>query len=273
LKILTMRTLILTLLLGITLVFSCTNGVENQSNITPSTSAFDAPTDTALAYIEATNVNCWIEQGQFFVIGTCDNLSNEWQKIWLKMTPMDAKGNQLKMNGASYATFATFSDAVPPRGRTSFFVGWPLTAFSGTPDSCIVTGANALVMSPGPILIITEQSGVKMLTPENPSDTVSTVEKAWQVNVMVENPLEIKAYHPRVELLLFGKDERLWFASVLNPEDPQQKEYVAADGEGPIEPKGKRRIGAYIHYEHLPQALKDKKIGRADFQPFEARPQ
>jgi hypothetical protein len=265
-----MRTLILTLILGITLFFACTNSVENRPNTTGLSDNPALPSGTITAIVTISNLNCWVEQDQFLVTGICDNGSDEWQKIWLAMVPMDASGRLLKVNGDTSSIFATFSDAVPPRGRTSFFASWPLKAFSGIPDTCMVKGAGALPMPAGPILVSAQQSGVRMIVPQSASDTVG-VELAWQVNVEVENPLDIQALHPRVELLIYGKDQRLWFATVLNPEDPQQSQYVNAEKGGPMEPHEKRRIGANVYYDNLPQALKDKKIGRVEFQPFEAR--
>lgn len=264
-----MRTLILTLVLGITLFLSCTSGVENPNNVTTPTPAMKL--DTTLTNISISELNCWVERGQFFVVGICNNLSDDWLNVWLNMAPLDAKGKPITVNGAETATFPTFSDAVPPRGRTSFFYEWPLTSFPSLPDSCIVTGAGSIAMSPGAILVATEQSGVKMLVPATPGDTAATVEKAWQLSVTVENPLDIEAAHPRLELLLFGTDKRLWFASVLNPEDPNQKEILKAEAEGPMAPKSKRRFGTQVFYDNLPQALIEKRIGRVEYQPFNAR--
>ena len=270
LKISIMRPLIFTLILGITLFFSCTNSVENQSN-NPAVAANSAlPYGTITAITTITDLNCWVEQGQFLVAGVCNNESGEWQKIWLDMTPLDANGRRLKVNGDSSSVLPTFSDAVPPHGRTSFFAAWPLSAFSGTPDSCIVKGGSALPVSSGPILIAVKKSGVRVIVPQAPGDT-ATKEIAWQVNVTVENPLDIKAYHPRTELLIFGRDQRLWFATVLNPEDEQQKQYVKAEKDGPMEPHEKRDIGANVFYDNLPKALREQTIDHVDFYPFEAR--
>jgi hypothetical protein len=260
-----MRTVILNLFWSITLLFSYSN-----CNETPPKPALLPPQATAPTAVNISNLNYWVEADRFFVVGICDNLSNDWQKILLRMAPMK-NGKPITVNDAVDAVFPTFSDAVPPRGRTSFMAEWPLGAFSDTPDSCTVTGGGAIPMSPGPILIATEQSGVKMLVGEKVGDSLVMVEKAWQVNVLVENPLDVQALHPRVELLVYGTDQRLWFAGVLNPEDPQQKQVVNAEHEGTMAPQEKRRIGANVYYNSLPQALKDKKIGRIEFHPFEAR--
>lgn len=263
-----MRTLILSLFSSLVFFIACTGTTESKPSANQNNPAL--PPGTISAIVAISDLNCWVEQGQFLVTGVCDNGADEWQKIWLTMIPMAADGQVLKVNGDTSSMFATFSDAVPPRGRTSFFVSWPLTAFSGTPDTCIVKGAAALPLTAGPILVAGEKSGVKIMMPATPDDTV-TVEKAWQVNVMVENPLDMNAAHPKVEMLLYGKDQRLWFATVLDPDDPQQKNYVNAERGGSMEPKEKRRIGANVFYDNLPQALKAQKIGRVEFQPFEAR--
>ncbi|HRI59739.1 MAG TPA: hypothetical protein PK228_08445, partial [Saprospiraceae bacterium] len=200
-----MRTLILILISGITLFFACTNTTENQINGASTPHNLTLPYGTITAIVTISNLNCWVEQGQFFVIGICDNGADEWQKIWLEMKPLDAEGQPLKVHGDTVSIFPTFSDAVPPRGRTSFFASWPLSAFSGTPASCIVKNGAALPLTAGPILIAGQQSGVKILMPEKEGDTTK-VEKAWQVNVIIENPLDMPAAHPKVEMLLYGKD-------------------------------------------------------------------
>lgn len=263
-----MRTVILNLFLGISLLLTC----AECKDVKPKPVAVTLPPKaTALTNVSITALNCWVEKESFFITGICDNLSNDWQKIWLRMAPMDSEGKPLEVNGAADAPFPTFSDAVPPRGRTSFFAEWPLSAFSGVPDSCTVTGAGAINMPAGPILIISQQSGVKMLVGEKSGDSLVMVERAWQVNATVENPLDMQALHPRLELLVYGTDQRLWYATVLNPEEPLQKPAVNAEREGPMKPQEKRRIGAYVYYANLPQALKDKKIDHVEFYPFEAR--
>ncbi len=258
--------MIFNLFWSITLLFFYTN-----CNETPPKPALLPPQATAPLNVSISDLNYWVESDRFFVVGICDNLSNDWQKIWLRMAPTDPAGKPITVNDASDAVFPTFSDAAPPRGRTSFMVEWPLSAFSGTPDSCTVTGGGAAAMTPGPILICIEKSGVKMLVGEMMGDSLVMVEKAWQVNVLVENPLDVQALHPRAELLLYGTDQRLWFVGVLNPEDPQQQQSVKAEREGPMAPQEKRRIGANVFYNSLPQALKDKRIGRVEFHAFEAR--
>ncbi|HRI61290.1 MAG TPA: hypothetical protein PK228_16230, partial [Saprospiraceae bacterium] len=82
---------------------------------------------------------------------------------------------------------------------------------------------------------------------------------------------DMPAAHPKVEMLLYGKDNRLWFATVLDPEDEQQKQNVSAERGGSMEPKEKRRIGANVFYDGLPKALKEQKIGHVEFMAFEAR--
>jgi len=267
-----MRSVVFASALCLALFSFCTNTTQNQpvaKALVPN-STVAMPPNAGPANVSISDMNCWVEKGQFFVTGICDNAADEWQKIWLRMSPLDQAGNPLNVDGAPDAVFATFSDAVPPRGRISFFAEWPLTSFSGTPDSCIVTGAGSTLVPPGPILVISENNGVKMLVPDTIDGKVVSVERAWQVSTVVENPLDMRADHPRAELLIYDTDNRLWFITVLNPEDPGQKKMVSAEKEGPMVPYEKRRIGAVIYYDNLPQALKDKKIGRVEFQAFNA---
>ncbi len=264
-----MRSFVLVSVLCLALFSFCTSTPTNQP--AAATSSKQMPADAGPANVTISDLNCWVERGQFFVTGICDNRAGEWQKIWLRLQPLDPSGNRITVNGDSSVVFATLSDAVPPRGRTSFFVEWPVSAFSGSPDSCIITGAGAELTNPGPILAIIENNGIKMIVPDTiANDSVIALERAWQVNALVENPLEMEARHLRLELLVYDTDQRLWFATVLNPEDPEQKATLYLEREGPMAPHEKRRIGTNIYYDNLPQALRAKKIGRVEFQPFNA---
>lgn len=265
-----MRSVVFASVLCLTLFSFCTNTTPPTANALVPSSTVSMPANAGPANVSISSLNCWVEKGQFFVTGICDNASDEWQKIWLRMAPLDHSGNPLTIDGTPGAVFSVFSDATPPRGRTSFFAEWPVTAFSGTPDSCIITGAGTILTAPGPILIAMEDSGVKMIVSDTVDGKLVSVEKAWQVNVVVENPLDRQADHPRVELLIYDSDDRLWFVTVLNPEDPNQKQLLNMEKEGPMLPHEKRRFGAVIYYDNLPQALKDKKIGRVAFQPYNA---
>ncbi|MCB0529776.1 MAG: hypothetical protein KDC61_18030 [Saprospiraceae bacterium] len=268
-----MRSIVSVFLFFLFLLPACSNCTQQKSVALGLTtgSTVSVPVDAVPANVTISSLNYWTERGRYFVTGICDNNDTEWQRIYLKIEPLDAEGKPLTINGEPSASFATLSEAVPPRGRTSFFAEWPLEAFSGVPDSCIISGAGSVLLYPGPILVSLETNGVKMMVQDTlPNDSVVLAEKAWQVSTVIENPLEMQAPHPRVELLLFGTDERLWFATVLNPEDEATKKTVVAERDGSMVPQERRRIGAIVFYDNLPQALKDKKIGRVVFQPFNA---
>ncbi len=251
--------------------FSCGNGDSQNTSTASDTVIEPMPAETDSTNVKISDLNCWVERGKFFIAGVCDNQGNKWHRIWLRIQPMDSTGQAITCDGQPSAVIRTFSDAVPPRGRTSFFAGWPLSAFSGIPDSCMITGAGALEMPAGPILINIDQSGVRVLVPD-PADSTKTIEKAWQASVIVENPLEMEALHPKVELLIYGSDKRLWLAQMLDPQDPNMKSIVGTQGSGPMRPHEQRRIGTNIFYTNLPQRLQDILIGRVDFLPFEGRP-
>ena len=260
-----MRLLLLASLL--TAFFSCGNG-DTKPAALPANDLLPAAADTA--NISISDLNCWSEQGQFFVVGICDNRAGAWQRIWLRMEPTDSTGRPITCNGQPSVVIPTFSPAVPPLGRTSFFAGWPLSAFSGQPRSCRITGAGAVAVPAGPILIGGEQSGVRMMTPD-PSDATRTIEKGWQASVVIQNPLQLPAQHPCVELLIYGKDQRLWFSQLLDPSDPALRGTVTSTGEGPLQPQEQRRISANIFYPNLPKQLQDVLIGRVEFLPFDKR--
>ena len=228
------------------------------------------PDNAVTPDVRVSDLNCWVEQGQFFVTGICSNESASWQKIWLKAEPMDLSGKNLTIHGAPSALLTTFSGAVPPKGRTAFFAGWPLSEFAGMPDSCRISGAGALQVSPGAILLMEEVSGVKMLTSHQAVEAASD-EIAWQINAVLNNPLPTASEPPRLELLLYGTDNRLWYSTVLNPDDPQMKKIVSLEKYGPLQPGERRRVGVYAYYDGMPQALKSLKIGRVELLAFEER--
>lgn len=250
--------------------FSCQN--SDTATVPPSSPLLsDVPPPNAdTANVHISDLNCWTEQGQFFVVGICDNRAGAWQRIWLRMEPTDSTGQPLTCNGQPSATFPTFSRAVPPLGRTSFFAGWPLSAFSGQPKSCRIVGAGASAVPPGAILLGTEQSGVRVLAPA-PSDATKTIEKGWQASVLLQNPLDLPAQHPCTELLIYGKDQRLWFSQVLDPANPALRGIVSSTGEGPLRQQEQRRISVQVFYPNLPKHLQDVLIGRVEFLPFDYR--
>lgn len=228
------------------------------------------PPDAATVQVKITDLNFWVEQGQFFVTGVCVNESAAWQQLWLKATFSDAAGTPLKIKNLPGAVVPVFSSAMPPQGRSAFFAGWPLELFSGVPASVQLACAGAKSVAPGPILLVEQVSGVRMAVPKEPG-APATEEIAWQISATINNILPQTAHHPQIELLLYGTDQRLWFSMSLNPEDEQFKQLIALDKTGPMAPGEKRNVGVYAFYERMPQALKEQKIGRADMLAFDRR--
>lgn len=266
-----MRLLCLTALLAI--FFSCKNrdtATATAPTPQPARSDDTLPAHADSASVRISQLNCWTEQGQFFVVGICDNRAATWQRIWLRMEPTDSQSQPLLFGGQAAAIFPTHSRTVPPLGRTSFLAGWPLSAFSGQPAQCRVSGAGAVAESPGAVLVGTEQSGVRMLAPD-PTDAAKTVEKGWQASVLLQNPLNLPTERPCAELLIYGKDQRLWFSQVLDPSDPALRGVVSSTGEGPLRPQEQRRLNAQIFYPNLPQPLQEAGIGRVEFLPLDRR--
>ncbi len=230
------------------------------------------PANAAPVQVQISHLNCWTERGQFYVTGICNSQSDQWQKIWLRMEFLDSNGKAVSWNGDAEVIFPIFSAAAPPRGRSAFFQGWPLGNFSEQPDTCRVVGAVAVGQQAGPVLLVENLSGVRMLAPASPgSAAAGSTERGWQISAELSNPLERTAEHPRLELLLFGNDQRLWFAALLNPEDTSLQEVLKMETAGPLPPGSKRRFGTSVDYLNLPQTLQTQKIGRMEMLAFEDR--
>jgi hypothetical protein len=123
---------------------------------------------------------------------------------------------------------------------------------------------------PGPILVTPVLNCMKMLTPSVSGQPASD-EKAWQVSGSISNPLEMIAAHPRLEVLVYDKESHLRLCTVLNPEDPNVKPIFQFEREGPLQPQEDRPFSMQVYYQVLPQILQEKKIGRVEILPFEAR--
>ncbi len=219
------------------------------------------------------NLNTWVESGNFFVTGICTNTSTVWQKIWLDAIPLDSTGKPLRIQKRASVILNTFSDAVPPNGRTAFFASWPISDFSGVPTSCQVKVAGAIQQMAGPILVVPMVNALKLFAPQQSGQPASE-ELAWQLSGQLINPLPMQAAHPRLEILVYGTDNRLWLSTLLNPEDPSTKRvFQFVNGEGPLQPNETREFSLQVFYQGLPQALKEKKIGQIEVMPFEARPE
>lgn len=228
------------------------------------------PAGIAPSRIRITDLNYWTEQGQFFVTGVCVNESGAWEQIWLNVALTDEQGRALSVGGAASAVIPAFSSAVPPMGRTTFFAGWPLSGISGVPAACTVREEGSLKVAPGAILLTENVGGVRMMVPEAPGKPTS-VEAAWQISAVLNNPLPQSARHPKLELLLYGTDNKLWFSTLLDPDDPQYKSLIVSEKAGPMAGGEKRELGISVHYDQLPAALREKKIGRVELLAFDAR--
>ncbi len=253
-------------LLASLVFFSC-NFEDNRSNSAHTQQKTGQPVD-----VQISDLNCWVEKGYFLVAGLCDSKTSKWLRIQLTMTPIDSKGHPTTLKGEASATITCHSDAVPPLGRSSFFAAWPLTDFAALPDSCLITNALAVDVPEGPILLATAQNSVRIMRPtEGPSSASDQKEIAWDVSTVLENPLSSPAKHPKMELLLYGKDKRLWFAQVVDPESDVFKKVLRSNGQGPIPAGAKRQYNIYVSTQMLPEELQKQQIGKADILPFEAR--
>lgn len=230
----------------------------------------DMPADAQPATININDLNFWVEGEYFYVVGIVDDRSNKWSRVWVKLQVTDKDGDVLKFDGDKEIIVPTFSDALPPSGRTSFFAGFPLQKFNGTPSKAKIANAYFVPVAPGPILIVSEFSGVLIMTPK-PGDSVSTVERGWSMGGFVDNPLpQFPCNNLRGELLVYGKDEQLYLSQLVISDGDNPS--LLLEKKGPILPGQKVRVGATVLYDHAPRILDSIKIGRVELQPFDARP-
>jgi hypothetical protein len=225
-----------------------------QPNVVPATTAIP---------FQITDLTCWVEQGQFFATGICINQSPTWQKIWLEATPIN-----IGMQSTPHAKtlVPTFSDAVPPQGRSAFFAQWPLKS-EFAPDSLRITNALAQPQAPQAILVVENLNGVRLMAPANATQT--SVEIAYQLSGTLFNALPITVASVKMEILIFDTNGRLQFSSLLDPQSEQAKPIFRFEKTGAIQPNEKRAFELQIHYEQLPQSLKQKKIGHIEILAFQ----
>ncbi|TNE60170.1 MAG: hypothetical protein EP344_07915 [Bacteroidetes bacterium] len=258
------------------LSFACTGNSTNTTETPVSSQAGVQPVelDTIPGELDSAKVafrqtNVFTSGDMFCVVSLVDNLTDDWRKIWLKAEILDAKGNVLTVDGSSSLTLRTFSDAVPPRGATSFFLSIPYNQISGVPADCRLSGAGSIRRPAGPILFASGYGGVRAMYADK-ADPTKVVEKEYQLQATLENPLDMVAYHPKMVLLVYGRDDqKLYFAQLVDPENPNT--IFTQEREGPLQPGEKRKITCRIYYEMLPQQIKDQLIGRVEMQLFEAR--
>ncbi len=258
----------LTLFTFIVAAFSLLSTVCACTDPAPSTLQEDTtmPKTVKPAKVVLKDVNCWTEGDMFYVAGLIDSEEFFWKRFWVELEVIDANNQVLKVKSDSFAVVAAHSYATPPRGRTSFFWSAKLSDIAGTPDSIRLHGAQGLDVTPGAILLISNQSGVRMLSGDG-KDT--TNELGWMVTGTLENPLPQAANSPCVDLLLYGKDQRLYFAQALDMN--RDTSIIKTSAWGPMLPEERRGFGFNISYEFLPTPLKEQKIGKLDILAFEKR--
>lgn len=228
------------------------------------------PKEAQIIDVHVNSVHVWVEKEKIFVTGICINPSASWYKIWLKAVPLNADGKAVSISKHSSVILSTHSDAVAPQGRTSFMASFLLSDFSEPPATFNVSIAGATPQTAGPILAIPGTSAMRMSMPPVPGVPNSGGE-TWQMTGNLTNPLDMIAEHPRIEVLVYGKDNLLWLCTVVNPEDPAVASFFHWDGEGPLPARGARDFQLQILSRVLPEALQAQGISRVDLLPFVTR--
>ncbi len=218
------------------------------------------------------DTNFWIEGDSIFcVTGIVDNKRMNWQKIWLRVDMKDAAGAPVSIKGRDALILRAFSEAVPPFGASSFFYTIPLKRLSARPANCTFSGAASQNVAEGPILVGGMQSNVKAFSgPDTFANTDDRRESAWLITTDITNPLPLIANHPRLNVLVYGRDQKLWFSQVLNPEDTLTK-MVVMQPPAPIAGGTSASAFFQVNYGGLPNILNQTRIGRIDVMLFDAR--
>lgn len=224
------------------------------------------PKNTKVSQAHLTDVNCWSEGDMFYAAGIIDSDDNFWKRFWLELEIIDANQQLVLVKTDSATVVPGHSWATPPRGRTTFFGSWKLSDLKGTPDSIRLKTVQGVELNAGAILIVSNQRGVRMLA-NGTKDTIN--ELAWNITGTLENPLPQYAENPCVDILLYGKDNRLYFSQVLDLN--ADTTIIKSAAFGPMLPNEKRGFGLSIGYEALPTPLKELKIGKVDILGFEKR--
>lgn len=226
------------------------------------------PANPDSAHVDFRDLNYWTENKLFCVASLVDNLGMTWQSIWIRVELLDSAGNRLQIYGDSSMIMRTVAEAIPPRGASAIFAAIPFSEVTGgIPVKCRLSGAGAVEQAPRPILLSNDISGVRMQKPD-PNDPNKVIELAYQASATVENPLQMDAYHMRVVLLLYGKDNKLYFVQMVNPEDPDT--VIKLDRTGVMLGTERRKMTCPIVYKQLPQKLQEVLIGQVDVQAYEA---
>lgn len=251
--------------------FACKNN-PSEGNISGDSDRNLLPTGVVPTEAALVDVHCWTDGTNFYVAGLATNEADgpEFRRVWLHLLFSDAAGNAVKLNNKATATVALLSEAIPPRGMSSFFAGWPLSAFSATPDSVRLSDASGLMVPAGAILLAENVGGIKMIvTPQGEKPDSTRREQNWQVTGTINNPLDRTARAFACEALIYGTDNKLWFTQWLTPLDSSR--VLQENRTGPLQPGEKRQFGILVTYDGLPKQLQDIRIGRVDVLASEDR--
>ena len=246
---------------------SDTSKVEQEDTSMPKTAK--------VAKAHLTDVNCWSEGDMFYAAGIIDSDDFFWKRFWVELEIIDTNQQTVLVLADSFTIVPAHSWATPPRGRTTFFGSWKLADLKGTPDSVRLKSAQGVELNAGAILLVSDQKGVRVLenlaSVESPEKMKldSTNEIAWTISGTLENPLPQYAERPCIDVLLYGKDNRLYFTQAIDLN--VDTTIIKSAAWGPMLPNEKRGFGMNIGYDALPAPLKKLKIGKVDILGFEKR--
>ncbi len=223
--------------------------------------------------VNIVDLNYWYENQQFTIVGYCENHATNWQRLFLKVSFTDAQGKPLQVNDQPICYIPVASGVVPPSGRSAFSWTWDAFVFSGgTPAKCEVSGAAAFPVSAGVQLVALDPNAVQAMAVQNVplSDTTQKAKPiGTQVSCTVYNPFEQEAKRPMTQVVLWGKDKKIWWAAVA-PVDSSDV-VIVSEHAGPMKAKEKRKVGTGVLHSAMPQGFQNAGFWKVEFLPFDLR--
>ncbi len=220
-------------------------------------------------------LNYWSENLKFVVAGMVENPTNKWYRFYLKVTFRSASGQPVKVNSEDQVYIPVATSVIPPLGRSSFCWNFDQFAFSEPVASCEITVAGGtkeaekLQLSASDQSMLNAKSGIAS-DPSKSADS-SDMAKAeilgCQVSANIYNPFDKPVMKPMTQVIIYGKDQKIWYATVAPIDSSDQMIFAAKSG--PIQPKEKRLIGMGILFQALPAELQKVGVLNIELLPFD----
>jgi hypothetical protein len=227
--------------------------------------------------LKITDFNSYEENDTVICVGLIDHLGSKSCKPLIGIEYLDEAGVPLTLKGTVFRTTDTVYASnrhMPARGRTAFMHRFPKSRITGGKYSTArVRGLGADELPTLTAIIFENQGFYKSLKSEaNLKDTSATAvpiqkEVSWVGSGSIFNPFDIGVGSPKVELWIYGKDNKLYVVNALTPGIDQNQ--ILMQDTGPMKPTERRPVSLKVMVDQMPKYLRDSGIGRIDVQAFQ----